>query len=59
LAIRRDEKDANSHFALRTTHVFLGNFHQAVSAAEQGLDRQPVMAPNRGSISCWGVGTEI
>jgi TolB-like protein/Flp pilus assembly protein TadD len=44
LAVRRDEKDAYSHFALGMTHVFLGNFDQAVRAAEKATEISPSFA---------------
>jgi TolB-like protein len=43
-AVRRDEKDAYSHFALAMTHVFLGNLLEAVRAAEKAVELGPSFA---------------
>jgi hypothetical protein len=44
LAVRRDEKDAYSHFALSMTYVFLGELEQAVRAAEKSAEISPSFA---------------
>jgi TolB-like protein len=43
-AVRRDEKDAYSHFALAMTQVFLGNLVEAVRAAEKAVELSPSFA---------------
>jgi TolB-like protein len=43
-AVRSDEKDAYSHFALAMTHVFLGNLVEAVRAAEKAIELSPSFA---------------
>jgi TolB-like protein len=43
-AVRRDEKDAYSHFALAMTQVFLGNLVEAVRAAEKAVELGPSFA---------------
>jgi tetratricopeptide (TPR) repeat protein len=43
-AVRRDEKDAYSHFALAMTQVFLGNFVDAVRASEKAIELSPSFA---------------
>ena len=40
-AVRRDEKDAYSHFALAMTYVFLGDLDQAVRASEKATRVEP------------------
>jgi TolB-like protein/Tfp pilus assembly protein PilF len=44
LAVRRDERDAYSHFALSMTYVFLGELEQAVRAAEKSVEISPSFA---------------
>jgi TolB-like protein len=43
-AVRRDEKDAYSHFALAMTQVFLGNLVEAIRAAEKAIELSPSFA---------------
>jgi len=43
-AVRRDEKDAYSHFALAMTQVFIGNLTEAVRAAEKAVELSPSFA---------------
>ena len=43
-AVRRDEKDAYSHFALAMTQVFFGNLTEAVRAAEKAVELSPSFA---------------
>jgi TolB-like protein/Flp pilus assembly protein TadD len=43
-AVRRDEKDAYSHFALAMTQVFLGNLAEAVRATEKAVELSPSFA---------------
>ncbi|WP_407119131.1 winged helix-turn-helix domain-containing tetratricopeptide repeat protein [Bradyrhizobium sp. LMG 9283] len=44
LAVRLDEKDAYSHFALSMTYVFSGELEQAVRAAEKSAELSPSFA---------------
>jgi TolB-like protein len=43
-AVRRDEKDAYSHFALAMTQVFLGNLLEAARASEKAVELSPSFA---------------